>query len=389
MQTPGRILDRKLMVLLAVSVFAGAGTIHYQTPMLAAFAEEFHADAAAVGWVATLTFGGFLAGTFFLVPLGDRFDKRRLILTEIAVLIVALLAMAAAPTLPTLIAASFVVGLTSGFAQLVIPLTAELAPPEKRGRVMGTLLACLFLGILFGRLAGGLIAQFLGWRWTYVAAAVMLLSLAPALVLWLPSMPSRTQLGYARLIRSLFGFLRDNATLRRASTIQFLLGISYGAFWATVAPMMLALHGFGPAQTGLLAIPGAAGILMSQPAGRWSDRYGAFPIVTAGVCLVLAAYVVLAFAPLWVGAVIVGAALLDTGLRSAMVANQTRITAVAPDARSRFNTVFGAHIWGGNAVGAFLASTALAHWGWLAVCVIAVSASCVALLVQWRTRRFA
>jgi predicted MFS family arabinose efflux permease len=251
---------------------------------------------------------------------------------------------------------------------------------------MGALLACLFLGILFGRVAGGLIAHFLGWRWTYLAAAVMLLALAPALVLWLPSMPSKTQLGYGRLIGSLWRFLRDNATLRRASVIQFLLGISYGGFWATVAPMMLALHGFGPAQTGLLAIPGAAGILVSQAAGRWTDRRGAFPIVTAGVCLVLAAYVVFAFAPLWVGAVIAGAVLLDCGLRSALVANQTLITSVAPDARSRFNTVFGAHIWGGNAVGAFLASTALAHSGWLAVCAIAVSASCLALLAQWRSR---
>jgi predicted MFS family arabinose efflux permease len=374
------------MILLAVSVFAGAGTIHYQTPMLAAFAADFHADAAAVGWVATLTFGGFLAGTFFLVPLGDRYDKRTLILIELGVLIVALLVMASAPTLPALVAAALVVGVTSGFAQLVIPLTAELAPPEKRGRVMGALLACLFLGILFGRLAGGFIAQFLGWRWIYVAAAAMLTALAPALVAWLPSMPSKTRLGYARLIGSLFEFLRDNATLRRASTIQFLLGISYGGFWATVAPMMLALHGFGPAQTGLLAIPGAAGILFSQPAGRWTDRRGAFPIVTAGVILVLAAFAVLAFAPLAVAAVIAGAVLLDSGLRSAIVANQTLITAVAPDARSRFNTVFGAHIWGGNAVGAFLASTALAHWGWLAVCAIAMSASCVALALQWRTR---
>src|SRR3989449_4141339 len=386
MTPPLRPLGRGLMILLAVSVFAGAGTIHYQTPMLAAFAAEFHADAAAVGWVATLTFGGFLAGTCLIVPLGDRFDKRRLILTELGVLIVALLAMAAAPTLPALIAASFVVGVTSGFAQVVIPLTAELAPPEKRGRAMGALLACLFLGILFGRLSGGLIAQFLGWRWTYVAAAVMLLALAPALVLWLPSMPSQTQLGYGRLMRSLGEFLRGNATLRRASAIQFLLGVSYGGFWATVAPMMLALHGFGPAQTGLLAIPGAAGILVSQPAGRWTDRYGGFPVVTAGVGLVLVAYVVLAFAPLWVGAVIIGAVLLDSGLRSAIVANQTLITAVAPEARSRFNTVFGAHIWGGNAVGAFLASTALAHSGWLAVCAIAASASCLALLVQWRSR---
>lgn len=374
------------MVLLAVSVFAGAGTIHYQTPMLAAFAADFHADAAAVGWVATLTFGGFLAGTFFLVPLGDRYDKRKLILIELGVLIVALLVMASAPTLPALVVAGLVVGLTSGFAQLVIPLTAELAPPEKRGRVMGTLLACLFLGILFGRLAGGFIAEFLGWRWTYVAAVAMLTALAPVLYLRLPAMPSKTQLGYARLIGSLFDYLRENTTLRRASTIQFLLGISYGGFWATVAPMMLALHGFGPAQTGLLAIPGAAGILFSQPAGRWTDRRGAFPIVTTGVCLVLAAFVVLAFAPLAVAAVIAGAVLLDSGLRSAIVANQTLITAVAPEARSRFNTVFGAHIWGGNAVGAFLASTALAHWGWLAVCAIAVSASCVALALQWRTR---
>jgi MFS family permease len=214
----------------------------------------------------------------------------------------------------------------------------------------------------------------------------MLGALAPVLYLWLPSMPAKTQLGYARLIGSLFDYLRENTTLRRASTIQFLLGISYGGFWATVAPMMLALHGFGPAQTGLLAIPGAAGILFSQPAGRWTDRRGAFPIVTAGICLVLAAFAVLAFAPLAVGFVIGGAVLLDSGLRSAIVANQTLITAVAPEARSRFNTVFGAHIWGGNAVGAFLASTALAHWGWLAVCAIAVCASCVALVLQWRTR---
>ncbi len=148
--------------------------------------------------------------------------------------------------------------------------------------------------------------------------------------------------------------------------------------------MLAQLHGFGPAQTGMMAIPGAAGLLLARPAGRWTDRYGAFPVVTIGVALVLAAYVAFGFAALSTGAVIAGAILLDCGLRAALVANQTLITSVAPDARSRFNTVFGAHIWGGNATGAFLASTALAHSGWLAVCAIAMSASCLALLVQWR-----
>jgi len=381
-----RPLSRNLMVLLAASVFAGAGTIHYQTPMLAAFAAEFGADAAAAGWVATLTFGGFLAGTIVLVPLGDRLDKRRLILAQLGVLIPAMLAMAAAPSLFALAAAALVVGTMACFAQIVIPLAAELAPPEKRGRVMGAILACLFLGILFGRLAGGLVASTLGWRWTYVIASAMLATLVPALLLWLPSTPPKTRLGYGSLLRSLGGFLRGNATLRRASGIQFLLGISYGGFWATVAPMMQLYHGFGPAQTGLLGIPGAAGLLIAQPAGRWLDRRGAFPVVTAGACLVLAAYVVFSFAALWVGAVIAGAMLLDCGLRASLVANQTLITSVEPDARSRFNTIFGAHVWGGNATGAFLASMALAHFGWIAACAIALTASSLALFLQWRVR---
>jgi len=124
-----------MMILLAVSVFAGAGTIHYQTPMLGAFAAEFNVDAAAAGWVATLTFGGFLTGTIFLVPLGDRFDKRRLILGELALLIVALLAMAAAPSLapslmatrPTLAAAALR-DTGSGYTQPI--LTQNAAAPK-------------------------------------------------------------------------------------------------------------------------------------------------------------------------------------------------------------------------------------------------------------------
>src|SRR6266446_3873842 len=137
MTPPPVPLDRGLMILLAVSAFAGAGTIHYQTPMLAAFAAEFGADPGAAGWVATLSFGGFLLGTIFFVPLGDRFDKRRLILAELSVLIVALLAMAAAPSLAMLAGAAFAVGISASFPQLMIPLAAELAPRASRGRIRG------------------------------------------------------------------------------------------------------------------------------------------------------------------------------------------------------------------------------------------------------------
>ena len=376
-----------LMALLSVTVFATSGSIHLQMPMLAELGREFRADAAAVGWVATLAFGGYVAGTVFLVPLGDRSDKRRLILGKMAVLILALLAMAAAPTLAVLAAGSFVAGVCTSVSQDMIPLVSELAAPAERGRAVGTLLSGLFLGILFGRISGGLIAAHLGWRWAFVLSAAMVASLVPLAVARLPSTPAKTRLGYWALIRSAGQLLRDHAELRRASAIQALIGVCYGGFWATLAQMMAMLHGLGPSATGLIAIPGAAGALLARPAGRWMDRYGARPTVIAATGLVSAAYGVLGLAGLSVAAVVVGAALLDSGVRSSAVANQTLITNLDPAARSRSNTVFTAHTFGGYSVGAFIATAAWVHAGWLGVCATGLAFSVAALLVQLRAGR--
>jgi predicted MFS family arabinose efflux permease len=375
------------MALLATLVFTTAGTIHFQTPMLPEFGREFGADATQVGWVATLSFGGFLAGNLFLAPLGDRFDKRRLVLVKLAALTLAVLAMAAAPTLPMLAAAAFVTGIFATVSQHVVPLVAELASPGERGRAVGTVLSGLFLGVLFGRVGGGLMASHLSWRWTYVVSAAMLVAVAPAVIAGLPRVPAKTRLAYGALLGSLVRLLRERADLRRASGVQFLLGICYGGFWATLAQMLAALHGLGPVSAGLIGIPGAAGILVARPAGRWMDRKGVGSVVTAGICLVAAAYVTFAFAVVTIAAVVAGAVLLDCGLRAAMVANQAFVTGVDPDARSRSNTVFVVHVWGGNTAGAFLASAAWAHTGWLGVCASGVLAALGALAVCLRKRK--
>jgi predicted MFS family arabinose efflux permease len=374
------------MALATAFVFASGGTIHFQTPMLPEFGRTFGADASAVGWVATLTFSGFLVGNLLLTPLGDSVDKRRLVLAQLACLIVALAAMAAAPTLAVLAAAALFTGIFASVSQHIVPLVAELAAPSERGHAVGTLLSGLFLGILSGRVGGGLIASNFGWRWTYVLSAAMLIAIAPALIARLPSVPAKTRLAYGALMRSLVQLVRSRADLRRASGIQFLLGICYGGFWATVAQMLAALHGLGPTAAGLIGIPGAAGILVARPAGRWMDLHGVRPVVTAGIALVLAAYVTFAFAALTLAAVIVGAALLDSGLRAAMVANQALITGADPETRSRSNTVFALHVWSGNATGAFIASIAWAHAGWLGVCASGALAPVIALIVYRRPR---
>ena len=374
---------RALNALFIVAAFVIAGGIHYQTPMLAAMGAEFQASPAAVGWIPTLSFGGMLVGVALFLPLGDRISKRWLIIGEIAMLGVAQAAMVFAPSITVLAIASLVTGACSSVGLVFISIVVEIAPPNHRGRAVGTQLMAMFIGILFARITGGLIATHFGWRWSYVLSTGMIIMLLFALLAWLPHTRATTQLPYRELLWSIFAIFRRHGNVRRAVSIQFLLGICYGGFWAVVAPMLATLHHVGPAEAGFMGIPGAAGILVARPAGRWMDRSGAVPVVTTGVCIMIAAWLAFGFAASSIAFVVVGAILLDCGLRTAMVANQTLVNATVPDSRARANTIFGMHVWCGNAVGALLTSTAFALYGWLAVCAIAMTASVLALLIHW------
>jgi predicted MFS family arabinose efflux permease len=380
-------LTPALMTLLVIAVFTSAGSIHYQTPMLGEIAGEFAATPAAAGWVATLSFGGYFVGTMLLVPLGDGFDKRRLVLLQMAGLVAGLLVMAAAPSLWILAAAAFVVGICCTVSQHVLPMVSEWSEPSRRGTNMGTLLSGLFVGILWARLAGGFVAEHFHWRWMYLVGAAMVGLMACAMFARLPAAPPRTALSYAELLRSMLRLYREQPVLRRASAIQFLTGLCYGGFWATLASMLMQEHGLGPGIAGLMAIPGAAGVLVSRLAGRWTDRVGAAPVVRVAACSVILAYTAFSFAPVSVAAVVLGAILLDCGLRASAVANQTRVIEILPEARSRSSTVFMGHMWGGNSFGAFLASAVLTSWDWYAVCLIGLLAAGAALAAGWRGER--
>lgn len=373
---------RGLIALMVVSAFVVTPCIHYQTPMLAAIAAEFQADAATVGWIPTLSFGGMVLGTMFLVPLGDRFDKRVLVLCQIVALLLAQVAMASAPSIAVLAAASLVTGICSPLMQNFIALTAEIAPPGERGRALGTQLTAMFSGILFARIAGGLIAAHLGWRYSYVLSAVMLLAITSVLWARLPHTQPTSRDSYAGLLGSTFSLLRAHGAIRKAVFFHFMFGICYGGFWAVAAPMLSVLHKVGPAAAGLLGIPGAAGILIARPSGRWTDRAGVRPVVLVAAGLMIAAWMVMGFGVWSIAAVVVGAMLLDCGLRAAMVANQTLINTAVPDSRARANTLFGVHVWTGNAVGAYLTSWTFAEYGWLAVCGVAMAATLLALLIH-------
>ncbi|MES2945099.1 MAG: MFS transporter [Pseudomonadota bacterium] len=381
-------LPAPLLGLLALGAGLAVAPLYYSQPMLGVLGSEFSATPSAIGLVPTLTQLGYAGGLFLLAPLGDRFDRRQIILGKAVLLCMALLLAAAAPSLHMLVFASLAIGLSATLAQDIVPAAATLAPEAHRGRTVGTVMTGLLLGILLSRVVSGFVAEHFGWRAMFVAAAGSIALLGVALWRGLPGFAPTTSLPYGALLGSVLSLWQGHAALRRAALAQGLLSVSFSAFWSTLAVMLHAapFH-LGSSAAGTFGLAGAAGALMAPLAGRMADRKGPEIVTRIGAALVAAAFAAMFFGHQQLWLIAAGALVFDLGTQAALIAHQSIVYSMEPAARSRLNAVLMTGVFIGMASGAWLGSLALAQWGWQGVCAVAALAGLAALAVRmWPAR---
>jgi predicted MFS family arabinose efflux permease len=381
-------VPRALVLLLAVGAALSVASLYYSQPMLGVLGTDLGASDTAVGFVPTLTQLGYAIGILLLAPLGDRYDRRTIILAKAAVLSVALLLAGSVRSIGMMWVASLATGLAATLAQDIVPAAATVAPEAHRGKVVGTVMTGLLLGILLSRVVSGFVAEQLGWRTVFVAAAASIAALGVAMWRRLPRFEPTTQIGYGALLGSLIDLWRRHPALRRAVLAQGLLSVGFSAFWSTLAVL---LHGapfhVGSAIAGAFGLAGAAGALAAPLAGGAADRRGPERVTQLGVALVVVAFGAMALLPLLStrGAlVLLGASAIgfDFGIQATLVAQQTIVYGLEPGARSRLNALLIVGMFIGMATGAALGSVALARWGWMAVTVLATASAMGALIVR-------
>ncbi|HSD40018.1 MAG TPA: MFS transporter [Rhodocyclaceae bacterium] len=382
-------LSRALVFLLACGAGLGVASLYYNQPILSTLAAEFHATPAQIGRVPTLTQVGYAIGILLLAPIGDRFDRRTIILCKAVVLSLALLATAAAQSLLQLCALSVVIGVTASLAQDCVPAAAALAPEARRGKIVGTVMTGLLLGILFSRVVSGVVSEWFGWRAMFVLAAVAIAILTVVSARRLPRFAPTTDLPYSALLGSLATLWRRHDALRRAALAQGLLSVAFSAFWSTLAVMLHeAPFGFGSSVVGAFGLAGAAGALAAPIAGSIADRKGPELVTRIGAMLVFVSFVGFALAPENLYWLVAGTLLFDLGVQAAMIAHQSIIYRLEPAARSRLTAILLGAMFIGMAAGSTLGSIVLSSAGWRGVSVFAAGATLVALAVRfWPGKR--
>lgn len=371
------------IALLAMATASGiaVANIYYNQPMLGIIEAEFPGQ-AITGMIPTATQLGYALGLFLLLPMGDIIHRRKLIIGQFLILAVALALAAIAPSAWTLVAASLVVGASSTVAQQIVPFAASLAIPEKRGSVIGTVMAGVLSGILFSRTLSGFVGQHAGWREMFWIGVPMALVAAGMMYATLPDHRATLRMPYGAAIRSLAHLWKKFPALRIAAMVQAALFASFTVFW-TILSLYLAgpRFGLGADVAGLFGIVGAVGVFAAPVAGKIADKRGPHFVVWMGAVLTLVAWVIFGAWSSIIG-LVVGVIVLDFGIQSALVSNQHIIYALEPAARSRLNTVFMTGMFLGGSIGSAVATVAWDHGTWPAVSVVGALLAVIAIAVR-------
>lgn len=378
-------LSPALIVLMSIATGLAVASNYYAQPLLDTIANAFSLSINQAGFIVTAAQLGYAAGLLLLVPLGDMFERRGLIVFMTLLAAGGMVIVALSQTLWMMILGTALTGLFSVVAQILVPLAATLAEPAKRGKVVGTIMSGLLLGILLARTVAGLLASLGGWRTVYWVASVLMVLMALALWRGLPKVKTETHLNYPQLLSSVFGLFIKNPLLRTRALLGCLTFANFSILWTSMAFLLASPpFNFSDGMIGLFGLAGAAGALGARPAGGFADKGKAHLTTTIGLVLLLLSWIATAMGQYSVIALIIGILVLDLTVQGVHITNQTVIYRMMPDARNRLTAGYMTSYFIGGAAGSVISASAYQHAGWNGVCAAGAIISLLNLVVWWR-----
>ncbi|WP_248803471.1 MFS transporter [Pseudomonas sp. MWU13-2100] len=358
-------LSSALILLMSIATGLAVASNYYAQPLLHTIAQHLGLSTGTAGTIVITAQLSYGAGLLLLVPLGDLFEQRRLIFIMTLLSALGLLISAFSPSLPWLLFGTALAGLFSVVAQVLVPMAASLTAPEQRGRVVGTLMSGLLLGILLARTAAGLLSDVGDWRSIYLLAAGLMFICAFALLRALPEHHQHAGLSYPALLGSVFRLFVEEPVLRLRAVMGLLTFCLFALFWTPLAFLLASPpYGYSDGVIGLFGLAGAVGAMAANLGGRMADRGKGEFATTLGLLALLLSWLPLGFAGHSLVALLIGVLVLDFAVQLIHVSNQNAVFKVRPQARNRLNAGYITCYFIGGALGSLLGAQLYGPYGW-------------------------
>lgn len=375
-------LTTSLTILMAIATGLVVASNYYAQPLLETIAVQFNLTTNMAGFIVTTAQLGYAAGLLFLVPLGDLFERKRLILIMTLLSAIGLLITALSNHIWQILLGTALTGLFSVVAQILIPMAASIAKPHQRGKAVGIIMSGLLLGILLARTVSGAVAMVGGWRAIYWVAFGLLMILLVVLAIKLPRYQQKSNLNYFQLIYSIGQLFCSTPVFAVRALLGALSFANFALLWTAMA-FLLASPPFNYSEgtIGLFGLVGAAGALMASQAGHLVDKGKGKRLTTFGLILLLLSWIPIGFAQYSLTAFIIGVLILDLAVQAVHVTSQSTLYRILPDARNRLTAGYMTSYFIGGALGSLLSGYAYEHAGWAGVAISGIILTAISLIV--------
>jgi len=383
------MITKKQLLLMSFATGVDVANLYYSQPILNAIAKDLHVSHLAVGNLTTFSQVGYGLGLFFLTPLGDKVERRALILTLHFILGIALLGLAFSQNISVLYIFSLLTGILAAVAQIIIPMAAMMSKNEK-GKVVGTIFSGLLGGILLARTLSGYITDWFGnWHYIFIFSALLVFLCFFALAKVLPSMPVHFTQSYFSLLKSsLFQFTRFSILRRNTLLITIVFGI-FCSFWTTLTfRLSQSPFNYNSDIIGLFGILAIAGVVLAPKIGKAADKVNPFFAKLLSVIFILASVVMLKWYETSIWSYIIATIFIDLGMQTIQISNLAQIYALDEKANSRINTAYMSSMFVGGAFGTFIGVYCWQIGGWEYVTNQLLILSLLALSVVFYSKFF-
>ncbi|MDO6486458.1 MFS transporter [Colwellia sp. 6_MG-2023] len=366
-------LSRFILLLMTTAIAATAANLYYSQPILPLIADEYKLTYSQLGSIPAFTQFGYAFALLFISPLGDSIARRRLISILSCILVVACAVAVIAPSLPILLSAVFLIGVSANITQQLIPFAASMVSTNNKGVTLGTLMMGLTLGILLSRTISGFVGEQFGWRSVFIMSAVLAAIFGILLQLFLPSNKPQSNLPYLALIKSTVSLFVQHKPLQIYTLSGAFWFAAFNVLWATLAIYVSDMpFNYNAQEAGLFGVIALAGVIGAKSSGKWVNTLGSKKLIM--MVLILAA-IGFAITGVFTGnliALIIGIVLIDFAIFSAQVANQVRVFSIDPSAQSRINGIYMLGYYLGGALGSIAGVKAFSLYQWPGVVIVSV-----------------
>ncbi|MBQ4857739.1 MFS transporter [Pseudoalteromonas sp. MMG007] len=374
-------LSNTLVGIIALCCGLIVANIYYAQPIIELLAPEVGLSPHSASFIVSLTQIGYALGLSFLVPLADLIENKRLMLITLGVSFLSLIGTALADTPNVMLILCLMIGISSVSVQVLIPLAAHLSSDEKRGQVLGNIMAGLLLGILLARPISSLIADHFGWRSVFYFAAGCMVFIASVIYFAIPHRQPTQKTTYFKLLKSLKQLMISQPVLRQRAFFQALMFASFSLFWTSVPIVLAREYGLSQSQIALFALVGAAGAIAAPIVGRLADKGYTHQLsllakVIAAVCFLPSLFEL----PNGIIILVLTGVFIDFAVQANMVLGQRAVYSLEPQSRARLNAIYMTSIFVGGAVGSLIASPLYEAGGWTSVALVAAGMPFISLI---------